>query len=235
MRRPPTSRPRATAPPSSSRPWPRTASSPQRPRPRPTPPMSASSKPANQNSVRYFTDWALPQLDTLIDETSRSDRCLDHARSRHAGRRRQGDRRQCARGRARRAGRDRPRRRRAGDGRRQGLCQFDLQPRDPVAAPARFGVQAVRLSGGARIGDEADRHGGRRTGDHRWLEPAQRQPHFVGPVSLREAFSRSINTISAKIGAQVGFSTIADMARRFGITTPISAYPAMVLDRARSG
>src|SRR3546814_8609365 len=24
---------------------------------------------APQNSVRYFTDWALPQLDTLIDET----------------------------------------------------------------------------------------------------------------------------------------------------------------------
>src|SRR4051794_5988721 len=24
----------------------------------------------NQNSVRYFTDWALPQLDTLIDQTS---------------------------------------------------------------------------------------------------------------------------------------------------------------------
>ncbi|MEP6983929.1 MAG: penicillin-binding transpeptidase domain-containing protein, partial [Sphingomicrobium sp.] len=35
--------------------------------------------------------------------------------------------------------------------------------------------------------------------------------------------------ISAKIGAQVGFSTIADMARRFGITTPISTYPSMVL------
>jgi penicillin-binding protein 1A len=51
----------------------------------------------------------------------------------------------------------------------------------------------------------------------------------LGPVTLREAFSRSINTISAKIGAQVGFSTIADMARRFGITTPISTYPSMVL------
>src|SRR5678815_4513238 len=25
---------------------------------------------AKQNSARYFTDWALPQLDTLIDETS---------------------------------------------------------------------------------------------------------------------------------------------------------------------
>jgi penicillin-binding protein 1A len=46
---------------------------------------------------------------------------------------------------------------------------------------------------------------------------------------LREAFSRSINTISAKIGAQVGFSTIADMARRVGITGQISTYPSMVL------
>ena len=51
----------------------------------------------------------------------------------------------------------------------------------------------------------------------------------LGPVSLREAFSRSINTVSAKIGQQVGFGTIADMARRFGITTPISTYPSMVL------
>jgi penicillin-binding protein 1A len=52
---------------------------------------------------------------------------------------------------------------------------------------------------------------------------------YIGPVSLREAFSRSINTISAKIGAQLGFSTIADMARRFGITTSISTFPSMVL------
>jgi penicillin-binding protein 1A len=51
----------------------------------------------------------------------------------------------------------------------------------------------------------------------------------LGPVTLREAFSRSINTISAKIGQQLGFSTIADMARRFGITTPISTFPSMVL------
>jgi penicillin-binding protein 1A len=48
-------------------------------------------------------------------------------------------------------------------------------------------------------------------------------------VTLREAFARSINTISAKIGAQLGFSTIADMAHRFGITGKISTYPSMVL------
>jgi penicillin-binding protein 1A len=51
----------------------------------------------------------------------------------------------------------------------------------------------------------------------------------LGPVTLREAFSRSINTVSARIGAQLGFATIADMARRFGISTPISTYPSMVL------
>jgi penicillin-binding protein 1A len=50
-----------------------------------------------------------------------------------------------------------------------------------------------------------------------------------GPVTLREAFARSINTVSAKIGAELGFSTIADMARRFGITTSVSTNPSMVL------
>src|SRR5947208_8052400 len=29
-----------------------------------------SQQTTSQNSVRYFTDWALPQLDTLIDQTS---------------------------------------------------------------------------------------------------------------------------------------------------------------------
>jgi penicillin-binding protein 1A len=59
--------------------------------------------------------------------------------------------------------------------------------------------------------------------------PRNAERNNLGPVSLREAFSRSINTISAKIGEQVGFSTIADMARRFGIKTPISTFPSMVL------
>ena len=52
---------------------------------------------------------------------------------------------------------------------------------------------------------------------------------FAGPVTLREAFARSINTVSAKIGDQLGFGTIADMARRFGIGGKIGTYPSMVL------
>src|SRR4030095_1126264 len=51
----------------------------------------------------------------------------------------------------------------------------------------------------------------------------------LGPVTLREAFARSINTASAKSGEALGFATIADMAHRFGISGKISTFPSMVL------
>jgi membrane peptidoglycan carboxypeptidase len=38
-----------------------------------------------------------------------------------------------------------------------------------------------------------------------------------------------INTISAKLGEEVGFRTVADMAQRFGITTKVNTQPSMVL------
>ena len=50
-----------------------------------------------------------------------------------------------------------------------------------------------------------------------------------GPMTLRTAFAYSVNTIAAKLGQEIGFGTIADMARRFGITTPVDTHPAMVL------
>ena len=46
---------------------------------------------------------------------------------------------------------------------------------------------------------------------------------------MRSAFAYSKNTVAAALGNQVGFGTVASMARRFGITTPISTYPSMVL------
>jgi penicillin-binding protein 1A len=51
----------------------------------------------------------------------------------------------------------------------------------------------------------------------------------VGEVDMRTAFAYSINTVAAQMGNEVGFSTVAAMARRFGITTPIQTYPSMVL------
>ncbi len=56
-------------------------------------------------------------------------------------------------------------------------------------------------------------------------------------VRLREArdtteataFAYSLNTVAARLGQQAGFGTVADMAKRFGITTPVDTRPAMVL------
>src|SRR3954466_12289258 len=183
----------------------------------------------SQNSVRYFTDWALPQLDTLIDQTTDP---IDVWTTLDPGM-------QVAADRAVRAN--------APDGTQGALVAIDrdgavramVGGKDYVASIYNRSNQAQRQPGSAfklfvyltalesgmkptdTIVDEPVTIDG-------W-SPRNSTRTNLGPVTLREAFSRSINTISAKIGAQVGFSTIADMARRFGITTPISTYPSMVL------
>ena len=59
--------------------------------------------------------------------------------------------------------------------------------------------------------------------------PRNDSRHNSGNVTLRTAFAYSLNTVAAKLGQEVGFSTVADMARRFGITTPVNTHPSMVL------
>ena len=110
----------------------------------------------------------------------RADRGLDDARPPDAARRDRIHSGEHARRRAGRARRARPQRRRARDDRRQGLCLVDLQPRDAGDAPARIGVQAVRLSGGS--GERLHARGQRRrpADQHRRLEPAQRLRALFG-------------------------------------------------------
>ena len=183
----------------------------------------------SNNSVRYFTDWALPQLDTLIDQTTEP---IDVWTTLDPGMQ---------------AAADRSIRANAPDGAQGALVAIDrdgavramVGGKDYVSSIYNRATQAERQPGSAfklfvylsalesgmkptdTIVDEPVTIDG-------W-SPRNAERQNLGPVSLREAFSRSINTVSAKIGAQVGFSTIADMARRFGITTPISTYPSMVL------
>src|SRR5688572_32319081 len=57
-----------------------------------------------------------------------------------------------------------------------------------------------------------------------WLPRNATRTH-LGAVTLREAFSRSINTITAKIGAELGFAVIADMARRLGVRGKMYTLP----------
>jgi penicillin-binding protein 1A len=59
--------------------------------------------------------------------------------------------------------------------------------------------------------------------------PRNSSGRYAGPVDVRTAFAYSINTVAAQLGNEVGFSGVAGMARRFGITTPIATYPSMVL------
>ena len=183
----------------------------------------------NENSVRYFTDWALPQLDTLIDRTNDP---IDVWTTLDPGMQ---------------AAADKAIRANAPDGTQGALVSIDrdgavramVGGKDYVTSIYNRATQAERQPGSAfklfvylaalesgmkptdTIVDEPVTIDG-------W-SPRNAERENLGPVSLREAFSRSLNTVSAKIGAQVGFSTIADMARRFGITTPISTYPSMVL------
>jgi penicillin-binding protein 1A len=202
-----------------------------------TPDVAASVNPAdvriekttNNNSVRYFTDWALPQLDQLIDQTTDP---IDVWTTLDPGMQAAGDRAIQAN---------------APDGTQGALVAIDrdgavramVGGKDYVNSIYNRATQATRQPGSAfklfvylsalesgmkptdTIVDEPVTING-------W-SPRNSTRTNLGPVTLREAFSRSINTISAKIGQQLGFSTIADMAKRFGITTPISTFPSMVL------
>lgn len=59
--------------------------------------------------------------------------------------------------------------------------------------------------------------------------PRNSNGRFLGPVTLRQAFALSVNTVAVKLADRVGFGGVESMARRFGITTPISTRPAMAL------
>ncbi len=182
-----------------------------------------------QNSVRYFTDWALPQLEVLIDETSRPLEVwttLDLPMQRAA---------------------DAAIRAAAPDNAQGALVALDrdgavrsmVGGKDYVASIYNRSTQAVRQPGSAfkLFVYLAALEAGHRTEEkvvdepvtiNGW-SPRNSSGRNAGEMTLRNAFAYSVNTIAAKLGQDVGFSTIADMARRFGITTPVSTMPAMVL------
>ncbi|MFQ5747665.1 MAG: penicillin-binding protein 1A [Gemmatimonadota bacterium] len=52
---------------------------------------------------------------------------------------------------------------------------------------------------------------------------------FRGPITVREAFARSVNVVAVKLGARVGIETVAQYAHRMGITTPIPRVPSTAI------
>jgi penicillin-binding protein 1A len=182
-----------------------------------------------QNSVRYFTDWALPQLEVRIDETQRPLEVwttLDLGMQRAADTAIRANAPSGAQGALVAIDRD-------------GAVRAMVGGTDYVSSIYNRATQAQRQPGSAfklfvylaaleaghkpedSIVDEPISIDG-------W-SPRNDSRRNSGAVSLRTAFAYSLNTIAAKLGQEVGFATVADMARRFGITTKVNTHPSMVL------
>ncbi|MEO5493279.1 MAG: transglycosylase domain-containing protein, partial [Sphingomonas sp.] len=190
--------------------------------------VKLASEPS-QNSVRYFTDWALPQLENLIDEPNRPlevwttidikmQKAADAAIASNAPGNAQGALISLD---------------------RDGAVRAMVGGKDYVTSNYNRSVTALRQPGSAfkLFVYLAALEAGKRPSDkvvdqpvtiNGW-SPRNSSGHNSGEMDLRTAFAYSVNTVAAQLGEEVGFTTIADMARRFGISTPISVYPSMVL------
>ena len=183
----------------------------------------------SQDSVRYFTDWALPQLDGLIDETDKPidvwttidlsmQRAASASLSAHVPRGSQGavvtiDRDGAVR--AMVGGTDYA---------KSNYNRAVTALRQPGSSWKAF-VYLSAIEAGFRPDDKVVDEPVTIDG---W-SPKNSGGSYAGEITLRTAFAYSKNTVAAKIGAEVGTGAIANMARRFGISTPISTGPAMVL------
>ncbi len=183
----------------------------------------------NQNSARYFTDWALPQLDLLIDETVEPLdvwTTLNLDMQEVATNSIQNNTPAGAQGALVAVEND-------------GAVRAMVGGRDYVTSNYNRATQAVRQPGSAwkLFVYLAALESGYQVGDRVVDEPVNingwrprnSSGRYAGAIDLRTAFAYSINTVAAKLGQEVGTSSVANMARRFGITTPINTSPSMVL------
>ena len=186
---------------------------------------------AGENSVRYFTDWALPQLDLLLPDDN-SNQPIEVWTTIDVGMQKAA---------AEAIKHNVPK------GAQGALVSMDsdgailamIGGTDYVKTNYNRATEAVRQPGSAwklfvylaaleagytpddRVQDQPVTIDG-------W-SPHNSEGGYAGEIDVRSAFAYSKNTVAAELGNQVGFGTVASMARRFGITTPISTYPSMVL------
>ena len=190
--------------------------------------VKMNAEPA-QDSVRYFTDWALPQLDGLIDETEKPIdvwTTLDLKMQRAATAAIVANVPRGTQGALVAIDRD-------------GAVKAMVGGTDYVTSNYNRAVTATRQPGSAwklfvyltaleagfrpedKVVDEPVEIDG-------W-QPRNSGGNYAGEITVRTAFAYSKNTVAAQIGQEVGTSSIANMARRFGITTPVNTLPSMVL------
>ena len=59
--------------------------------------------------------------------------------------------------------------------------------------------------------------------------PSNYTDQFIGPVSLRTALAKSINTVAVKVSERAGRKNVRDLAARMGLTSDIGPGPAIAL------
>lgn len=186
-------------------------------------------KDASQNSVRYFTDWALPQLEVLLPDTTEPIEVwttLDPRMQNAAANAIKANVPKGAQGALVSLDRD-------------GAILAMVGGTDYVTSNYNRATEALRQPGSAwklfvyLAALEAGYTPDDRVKDvpvtiDGW-SPRNSGGGYAGEIDVRSAFAYSKNTVAAQLGNEVGFGTVASMAKRFGITTPISTFPAMVL------
>lgn len=182
-----------------------------------------------RNSVRYFTDWALPQLDLLLPETNEP---IEVWTTLDVGMQRAAETAISAN---------------TPDGAQGALVSLDrdgailamIGGTDYVETNYNRATDAVRQPGSSwklfvyMAALEAGYNPGSMVKDvpvtiDGW-SPRNSGGGYAGDIDVRTAFAYSKNTVAAQLGNEVGFGTVASMAKRFGITTPIQTFPSMVL------
>jgi penicillin-binding protein 1A len=59
--------------------------------------------------------------------------------------------------------------------------------------------------------------------------PHNYKPEFLGPVTLRTALQKSLNTVSVRLVAALGVDKVIENIRKFGVTAPIVRHPSIAL------
>jgi penicillin-binding protein 1A len=63
----------------------------------------------------------------------------------------------------------------------------------------------------------------------RVYRPDNSDNQFLGPITMREALTKSRNVVAVQLAEHVGMDTIVHLARRFGIDAPVAPYPASAI------
>jgi penicillin-binding protein 1A len=184
---------------------------------------------SGQNSVRYFTDWVLPQLDIILPETYEPIEVwttLDIGMQRAATAAIEANTPSGTQGALVSLDRDGAILAMVGgtDYVESNYNRATAAMRQPGSAWKLF-VYLAALEAGYTPEDKVVDTPVTING---W-SPRNSNGRNIGETDVRTAFAFSINTVAAQLGNEVGFGTVSSMAKRFGISSQVSTYPSMVL------